>query len=155
MTAPVSDTVVLFGASGDLAYKKLFPALAGLTARGLLNGPVIGVARSEWNTERFREQAAASIKAHGRFESSAFEKLATRMTYVQGDYQDAELFQRLGKALGEARRPLFYLAIPPNAFGTVMKGLARLPCSKDGRFVIEKPFGRDLASAQALNRTLC
>ncbi|MPZ44085.1 MAG: glucose-6-phosphate dehydrogenase [Betaproteobacteria bacterium] len=155
MTAPVSDTVVLFGASGDLAYKKLFPALAGLTAHGVLEGPVIGVARTEWTSERFREQAAASIKAHGRFESSAFEKLATRMTYVQGDYRDPELFERLDKALGKAQRPLFYLAIPPDAFGTVMTGLARLPCSKGGRFVIEKPFGRDLASAQALNRTLC
>ena len=155
MTTPVSDTVVLFGASGDLAYKKLFPALARLAARGILNGPVIGVARTEWSNERFREQAAASIKAHGRFDAAAFEQLAARMIYVQGDYRDPELFRRLDKALGEAQRPLFYLAVPPDAFGTVMKGLVRLPGSKDGRFVIEKPFGRDLASAQALNRTLC
>jgi glucose-6-phosphate 1-dehydrogenase len=155
VTVASSDAVVLFGASGDLAYKKLFPALERLAARGALEGPVIGVARTQWSNERFREQAAASIKAHGRFDATEFEKLATRLAYVQGDYQDPDLFDRLRAALGEARRPLFYLAIPPDAFETVMKNLARLPYGEGGRFVIEKPFGRDLASAQALNRVLC
>ncbi|MCC7079345.1 MAG: glucose-6-phosphate dehydrogenase [Burkholderiales bacterium] len=154
MTAPTSDAVVLFGASGDLAYKKLFPALARLVARGILDGPVIGVARTQWTTDQFRARAAESIKAHGRYEASAFEKLAARMTYVPGDYQDAQLFGRLTEAMGKVCRPLFYLAIPPDVFGTVLRGLARLSCSAAGRFVIEKPFGRDLASAQALNRTL-
>ena len=148
------DSLVLFGASGDLAYKKLFPALGRLVARGELAGPVIGVARSEWNDDDLRERAAASIREHGRFDRAEFEQLAQRLAYVQGDYQDPGLFDRLCEALGDAKRPLFYLAIPPNAFESVMRGLARLPCARNGRFVIEKPFGRDLDSAHALNRTL-
>ena len=154
MSEPQSDALVLFGATGDLAYKKLFPALVKLAARGEPAGPVIGVARSPWTTEKLRAQAAASIKEHGRYREAEFEQLAARLHYVQGDYGDVALFERLCDALGGARRPLFYLAIPPEAFGPVMQGLAPQPCARAARFVIEKPFGRDLASAQALNRIL-
>ncbi|MCC6533656.1 MAG: glucose-6-phosphate dehydrogenase [Burkholderiales bacterium] len=154
MSEPRSDALVLFGASGDLAYKKLLPALAALSAPAELTGPVIGVARTQWNRDQFRDRAAASIKENGRYDAAAFEQFAQKLDYVQGDYRDPALFERLCGALGDSRHPLFYLAIPPDAFGAVMRGLAGLECSKGGRFIIEKPFGRDLASAQALNRTL-
>jgi glucose-6-phosphate 1-dehydrogenase len=154
VSAPVCDAIVLFGASGDLAYKKLFPALVELAARGEPSGPVIGVARAEWTTEQLRSRAAASVKEHGRYRADAFDQLAQRLRYVQGDYNDPALFQRLCAALEDTERPLFYLAIPPDAFAAVMTGLAQISCARNGRFVIEKPFGRDLASAQALNQLL-
>jgi len=154
MSEPHSDALVLFGATGDLAYKKLFPALAQLAALGKPAGRVIGVARSRWTTEQLRERAEASIREHGHYREDEFAKLAQRLHYVQGDYTDPALFQRLCTALDEARRPLFYLAIPPDAFAPVMEGLANVPCARNGRFVIEKPFGRDLASAQSLNQVL-
>jgi glucose-6-phosphate 1-dehydrogenase len=155
MNTPRSDAVVLFGATGDLAYKKLFPALGRLAARGELAGPVIGVARSAWTREQLLNRARASIEAHGSYRRADFEQLAERLDYVQGNYQDPELIDRLCAALATAHHPLFYLAIPPDAFESVLQGLAGRTCARAARFVIEKPFGRDLASAQALNRTLC
>jgi glucose-6-phosphate 1-dehydrogenase len=152
---PRSDAVVLFGASGDLAYKKLFPALLNLAARDEINGPVVGVARSAWSTEDLRQRAAASVRVVGLYEAARFEKLARHLQYVQGDYRDPDMFDRLCNTLGHARLPLFYLAIPPEMFDPVMRGLASLQCSQGGRFILEKPFGHDLASARALNQMLC
>ena len=154
MSRPHSDAVVIFGASGDLAYKKIFPALAAMTRRGRLDVPVIGVARSEWTLEQFRARARESIEKHGRFDEATFARLRDRLRYVRGDYGAPETMAALCRELGEARRPLFYLAIPPSLFETVIGGLGRSGCAGDARVVVEKPFGRDLASAQALNATL-
>ena len=150
----VSDAVVLFDATGDLAYKKLFPALEQMVARGALNVPVIGVGRSGWTVERLRERAADSIRHRGNYDEQAFSRLAGLIGYVDGDYRDPTTFDKLCIALGQAKRPLFYLAIPPSLFPTVVKELGRLPCAGAARIVVEKPFGRDLASAQSLNRLL-
>ncbi|RPI41655.1 MAG: glucose-6-phosphate dehydrogenase [Betaproteobacteria bacterium] len=151
MTAATSDALVVFGITGDLAHKKLIPALGSLAARGSLKVPVIGVARSEWSRERLLEHVASSLSASGQPNAAAYAQLSERLVYVRGDYGDASTFERLCQALGEARHPLFYLAIPPSAFEAVMAGLAGIACACDGRFILEKPFGRDLASARALN----
>jgi glucose-6-phosphate 1-dehydrogenase len=155
---PVSDTYgdafVFFGATGDLAYQQIFPALQALTRRGHLDMPIIGVAKPDWTVEQLRQRAEESIKAHGDLDVTAFSALAGRLTYVAGDYQDPATFERLRQALGSATHPVFYLAIPPSLFGAVAKGLAQAGCAGDARLVVEKPFGRDLASAQALNREL-
>ena len=149
-----SDAFVFFGASGDLAYKKIFPALHALIRRGGLDMPIIGVARSEWTLEQFRQRARDSIEHDGGFDADAFAKLDARLHYISGDYNDPGTYARLRQALGQARRPLHYLAIPPALFATVVQGLAQAGCATDARVVVEKPFGRDLASAQALNRSL-
>ena len=149
-----SDAIVFFGATGDLAYKQIFPALQGLAERHRLDVPVIGVARSGWDVERLRARARESIKRHGTFDQDAFAKLASLLRYIDGDYADPKTFGRLRKALGDAKRPLHYLAIPPSAFATVIEGLAGAGCAEGARVIVEKPFGRDLASARELNRVL-
>lgn len=154
MAALPSDAFVFFGATGDLAYKKIFPALQALTRRGRLEMPVIGIGRAAWNAEQLRERARDSVEQHGGLDSEAFQRLCARLQYVQGDYRDVAVFARLGQALQGAIRPLHYLAIPPSMFILVVEGLANAGCAKDARVIVEKPFGRDLASAQSLNRTL-
>jgi glucose-6-phosphate 1-dehydrogenase len=154
MPEPQSDALVLFGATGDLAYEQIFPALQAMARRGHLDMPVIGVAKPDWTVEQLHGRARESIAAHGGLDPEAFGRFATRLSYVAGAYEDPATFFRLRKALGSAERPLFYLAIPPSLFGTVASGLAQSGCAAQARVVVEKPFGRDLASARALNATL-
>ena len=154
MTHQHSDALVFFGATGDLARKQIFPALLALLRRGQIDLPIIGVARTEMDLESFRAFARQTLEAHGDVDGAAFAKLAARLRYVNGDYNEPGTFQRIREALGGAARPLFYLAIPPDAFATVVRGLAAIGCNESGRVVIEKPFGRDLASARALNQSL-
>jgi glucose-6-phosphate 1-dehydrogenase len=149
-----SDALVFFGATGDLAYKQVFPALQGLVEQGRLDIPVIGVARSGWDLQRLRERARDSLKQHGGVNPDAFAKLSSLLQYIDGDYGDPATFTRLRQALGDAERPLHYLAIPPSMFATVTKGLAASGSARGARLVVEKPFGRDLASARELNRVL-
>jgi glucose-6-phosphate 1-dehydrogenase len=152
MTAPVSDALVFFGATGDLAYKQIFPALQAMAGRGHLTVPVVGVAKAGWNLEQLQARARESVEKHGRLDPAAFPKLMSLLRYVDGDYGDAATFQAVRKTLGPAARPLHYLAIPPSMFGVVAKGLAQAGLATDARVVVEKPFGRDLASARALNQ---
>ena len=155
ISAPPSDAFVFFGASGDLAYKKIFPALHNMVRHGTLNGPVIGVAKSGWGVDQLRERARASIHEHGDgIEDAAFTDLLSRMHYIDGDYADEKTFVALRKELGDAKRPANYLAIPPSLFGIATQGLDCSGCSTDARIIVEKPFGRDLASARSLNVTL-
>jgi len=152
---PPSDAFVFFGASGDLAYKKIFPALHNMVRHGTLNGPVIGVAKNGWGVDQLRERARASIHEHGDgVEDAAFQTLLQMMHYIDGDYEDQTTFTALRKELGDARRPAHYLAIPPSLFGVVTKGLECNGCASDARIILEKPFGRDVASAKSLNATL-
>ena len=151
---PQSDALVFFGATGDLAYKKIFPALLALIRRGVLDMPIIGVARSNWTLDRLRQRARASVGHAADTDAAALAKLCAQLQYVDGDYNDPALYERLKQALGGSRRPLHYLAIPPSLFEPTVQGLARSGCAKDASVIVEKPFGRDLASAQALNRTL-
>jgi glucose-6-phosphate 1-dehydrogenase len=149
-----SDAFVFLGATGDLAFKKIFPALQAMIRRGHLDMPVIGVARGG-SLEALRERARASLEQHGGgVDPDAFAKLMSLMRYVDGDYEDPATFDRLRQALEGSERPLHYMAIPPSLFPAVVQSLARSSCAKDARVVLEKPFGRDLASAQALNETL-
>jgi len=154
MSALRSDAFVFFGATGDLAYKKIFPALHSMIRRDGLNMPIIGVARAGWNLEKLRERARDSIEHNGDFDAATFEKLSALLVYVNGDYGDPETYRTLRRALGNAERPIHYLAIPPSMFGDVVKGLAEAGCNKGARLIVEKPFGRDLASAQELDKTL-
>jgi glucose-6-phosphate 1-dehydrogenase len=154
VNAPRSDGIVIFGASGDLVYKKIFPALIAMTGRGHLDVPVVGVARSEWTLEQFRARARDSIEKKGPVDEAVFAKLSDRLRYVQGEYGDPTTFAAIRRELGGAVRPLFYLAIPPSLFPTVVEGLGTSACATNGRVVIEKPFGRDLPSARELNATL-
>jgi glucose-6-phosphate 1-dehydrogenase len=149
-----SDAFVFFGATGDLAFRQVFPALQALIRRGHFSGPIVGVARSAESLDALRARAHASLEAHGGVDPQAFAKLSERLRYVNGDYQDPVTYQRLRQALSDSKRPLFYLAIPPELFRTVANGLAASSCNQSGRVVVEKPFGRDLASAQELNKTL-
>jgi glucose-6-phosphate 1-dehydrogenase len=149
-----SDAIVFFGATGDLAYKQVFPALHGLVQRNRLNVPIIGVARSGWSLDRLRARARDSLKRHGKLDEDAFKKLSSLLRYIDGDYTDPKTFTRLRKALDDAERPLHYLAIPPSMFATVTEGLAAADCTDGARVIVEKPFGRDLASARELNRVL-
>jgi glucose-6-phosphate 1-dehydrogenase len=150
-----SDALVFFGATGDLAYKKIFPALHAMARRGHLEVPVIGVALAGWTLEQLRSHARESIERHaGGVDEAAFATLAARLRLVGGDYEDAATFAALRKELGDAARPAHYLAIPPSLFATVVEGLARSGCAREARVIVEKPFGRDLPSAQALNATL-
>src|SRR5262245_22283953 len=149
-----SDTLVFFGATGDLAYKKIFPALQAMIKRGTLNVPVVGVAREGWNLDRLKERAKDSLEHHGGLDPVAFDKLCGLLRYVDGDYNDPATFQAIRKELGSAQRPAHYLAIPPLLFGTVVEQLAKASCTEGARVIIEKPFGHDLSSAQGLNRIL-
>ena len=149
-----SDAFVLFGATGDLAFKKIYPALQGLVRRGLFDIPLVCVARSGWDVNRMRSRIRDSLEHHGSIDEVAFTKLSGLLHYVDGDYQESATFDRLCKALGEVQRPLCYLAIPPSMFPTIVENLSKLGCAAGGRIVVEKPFGRDLASAQSLNQTL-
>jgi glucose-6-phosphate 1-dehydrogenase len=149
-----SDALVFFGATGDLAYKKIFPALQSLTRRGRLNVPVVGVGKSAYSVEKLVERARASVTAHGGLDEAAFAQLASRLRYVDGDFGDPATFAAIRNALGGAERPLHYLAIPPSAFPQVVRELDAHGLAKNARVVVEKPFGRDLASARELNATL-
>jgi len=150
-----SDAFVFFGASGDLAYKKIFPALHSMVRHGTLTGPVIGVAKSGWGIDQLRERARSSIREHGDgVEDAAFTQLLQMMHHIDGDYADPATFAALRKELGDARRPAHYLAIPPSVFGVVIEALECSGCSTEARIIVEKPFGRDAASAKALNATL-
>jgi glucose-6-phosphate 1-dehydrogenase len=152
--ATQSDALVFFGATGDLAYKQIFPALQSMIRHGALVVPVIGVAKAGWTLDQLRARARDSLAEHGGVDEQAFAKLSELLRYVDGDYRDPATFQQLRSQLGNARRPLHYLAVPPMLFGTVAAALAQSGSATEGRIVVEKPFGRDLASAEALNRTL-
>jgi glucose-6-phosphate 1-dehydrogenase len=153
--AAEADAFVFFGATGDLARKKIFPALYRLVKAGRLDVPVIGVALSGWDVEQLRKRVTDSVAAHGSVDDGrALEALLSRVRYVDGDYNDPKTFEGLRTALGDARRPVHFLAIPPSLFATVVGRLGQSDCARDGRVVVEKPFGRDLASAQELNRIL-
>lgn len=154
MNNPHSDALVFFGATGDLVFKKIFPALYAMERLGGLHGPVIGVARSKWTIEQFRARARESIERRGALDESAFGRLAVRLRYVSGDYGDRATYAALRKQLADAEHPLYYLAIPPSVFSNVIEGLGRSGCAHSARVILEKPFGRDLASAQALSATI-
>ncbi len=149
-----SDAFVFFGATGDLAYKKIFPSLQALIQRSNLNIPIIGVAREEWSLDQLRERAHDSLEKFGGVDSEAFAKLSSLLHYIHGDYRDAATYDRLNQELYGTQCPLHYLAIPPGIFSTVLQGLGQSGCANNARVVVEKPFGRDLASAQALNAEL-
>jgi len=154
MTLPPSDTLVFLGATGDLAYKKIFPALQTMILNGELEVPVIGVAREPWSLDQLRERMRKSLEEHGGLNPGAFDKLSSRLRYVSGEYHDPETFKALRRELGSSAHPTHYLAIPPSLFGPVAQGLNSSDCAKDARVVIEKPFGRDSHSAKLLNETL-
>jgi glucose-6-phosphate 1-dehydrogenase len=149
-----SDALVFFGATGDLAYKQIFPALAGLVARGRLDIPVIGVAKAGWDRDQLVKRAHESLAEHGGADSGAGKRLGELLRYVDGDYRDPCTFQALRAELGEAKAPLHYLAIPPTLFSTVVTALDSSGCADGGKVVVEKPFGHGLASAQELNAVL-
>ena len=154
-----SDALVFFGATGDLAYKKIFPALQAMIKRGHLNVPVVGVAKAGWNLEQLRARAHDSLGKHGGVDAATFNKLSGVLRYVDGDYRDPATFQAIRKELGSAQQPAHYLAIPPAMFETVVEQLGKTGCASDSgcgqsRVIVEKPFGHDLASAQELNRIL-
>ncbi len=149
-----SDALIFFGATGDLAYKKIFPALQAMVKRRHLSVPVIGVARSGWGLDQLKARAKDSIEKHGGLDAAAFEKLSSLLRYVGGDYSDPATFQALRNELGGAQHPAHYLAIPPALFETVVEQLAASKCTHGARVIIEKPFGRDLASARELNDIL-
>jgi len=155
MTEIPSDALVLFGATGDLAYKKIFPALYDMVSRGVLNVPVIGVAFDDWDVAKLQARAHEGIaKTCGTVDEATFSKLAALMHYVSGDYRDSGTFAKLKASLGAASHPLHYLAVPPSMFETVVQGLEQSSCATGARLMVEKPFGHDLASARWLNRVL-
>src|SRR2546421_3091280 len=154
MTSSHSDALVFCGATGDLAYKKIFPAIQAMAKRGHLNVPVVGVAKAGWNLDQLRARAHDSLEKHGGVDPAAFEKLIGLLRYVDGDYQDPATFAALRKELKDAHRPAHYLAIPPVLFETVVKQLAESNCAKGARVIVEKPFGHDLTSARDLNKVL-
>jgi glucose-6-phosphate 1-dehydrogenase len=149
-----SDALVFFGATGDLAYKKIFPALQGMAKRGNLNVRVVGVAKAGWNLDQLRARAKDSLEKHGGLDPAAFEKLSSNLRYVDGDYQDPATFEALRKELEGTERPAHYLAIPPVLFETVVKNIAKSDCGHNARVIVEKPFGHDLSSAIELNKVL-
>jgi glucose-6-phosphate 1-dehydrogenase len=149
--AQPADALVVFGISGDLAKVMTFHSLYRLERRGLLDCPIVGVAVDDWTVEDLRKRARASIEACGEtIDQQVFKRFAERLSYVSGDFADDATYGRVAGALGDARSPVFYLEIPPFLFGTVIKGLAGAGVTKNGRVVVEKPFGHDLASARAL-----
>src|SRR3989454_1096302 len=149
-----SDAFVFFGATGDLAYKKIFPALQAMVKRGHLDVPVIGVAKAGWKLEQLEARAKDSLEKHGGLDPAAFATLCGLLRYVDGDYQDLATFQAIRKELGAARRPAHYLAIPPVLFELVVEQLGKADCTNGARVIVEKPFGHDVASARELNRVL-
>jgi glucose-6-phosphate 1-dehydrogenase len=149
-----ADALVFFGATGDLAYKKIFPSLQAMVKRGHLKVPVIGVAKAGWSLEQFRERARDSLERHGGLDPEAFAQLLQLLRYVDGDYGDAATFTALRQALGTAQRPMHYLAIPPSLFAKVVEQLAAAGCTQGARVVVEKPFGHDRPSAVMLNQVL-
>ena len=154
MNIPHSDALVIFGATGDLAYKKIFPALYAMERRGRPQMPVIGVARSDWAIEKFRARARASVEQHDGFDEAVFAEFQERLHYISGDYGAPATHAALRKELGDAAHPLHYLAIPPSVFTRVVEGLGQSGCARGARVIVEKPFGRDLPSAQTLSATL-
>jgi len=154
VTGAHSDALVFFGATGDLAHKKIFPALQAMVRRGTLSIPVIGVAKAGWNLDQLKARARDSVQNHGGLDAPAFDKLCSLMRYVDGDYNDPSTFAAIRKELGSAAHPAHYLAIPPVLFGVVVDQLAKSGCTHGGRVIVEKPFGRDLQSARTLNETL-
>src|ERR1700692_542077 len=154
MTIPHSDAFVFFGATGDLALKKIFPALQAMVRRGHLNVPVIGVAKAGWTLDQFKARARDSVEKHGGLDPAAFAKLSSLLRYVDGDYQDPATFAALRNELGSSQHPAHYLAIPPALFGVVVEQLGKSGCARGARVIVEKPFGRDRESARALNRVL-
>jgi len=154
MSTAHSDALVFFGATGDLAHKKIFPSLQAMLKRGHLNVPVIGVAKAGWTLDQLKARAKDGLEKHGGLDPAAFEKLCGLLRYVDGDYNDPATFQAIRKELGSAQRPAHYLAIPPVLFELVVEQLGRTGCTNGARVIIEKPFGSDLASAQELNRVL-
>jgi glucose-6-phosphate 1-dehydrogenase len=149
-----SDALVFFGATGDLAYKKIFPALQAMVKRGHLDVPVIGVAKAGWTLDQFRARALDSLEKHGGVDAAAFQKLSGLLRYVDGDYNDPATFRTLSNQLFGAQRPAHYLAIPPTMFEPVLEQMVHCNCTAGGRVIVEKPFGHDLASAQHLNKVL-
>lgn len=154
MSTSESDALVFFGATGDLAYKKIFPALQAMVKRGHLKVPVIGVAKSGWTIDHLRARARESLEKHGGVDPAAFDKLLGLLRYVDGAYEDPATFQAIRKELASAARPAHYLAIPPALFETVVKQLAQSGCATNARMIVEKPFGHDLSSARKLNEVL-
>jgi glucose-6-phosphate 1-dehydrogenase len=149
-----SDALVFFGATGDLAYKKIFPALQAMIKRGHLTVPIIGVAKAGWTLDQLRARAKDSLEKHGGIDSAAFDKLSASLRYVDGDYKEPATFQAVYKELGGAQRPAHYLAIPPVLFGPVVEQLVNSGCAKGARVIVEKPFGSNLATADELNQIL-
>jgi glucose-6-phosphate 1-dehydrogenase len=149
-----SDALVFFGATGDLAYKKIFPALQAMARRGHLDVPVIGVAKSGWHLEQLRARARDSVEKHGGLDPAAFDTLSRQLRYVDGDYNDAATFRAIRRELGAAQHAAYYLAIPPVMFPVVVEQLRQADCTGGARVIVEKPFGRDLTSARALNQIL-
>jgi len=154
LSQPHSDALVFFGATGDLAYKKIFPALQSMIKRCTLYVPVIGVAKAGWNLDQFKARAQDSLEKHGGLDKDAWQKLSSLLRYVDGDYADAATFAAVRKELGAAESPAHYLAIPPFLFEKVVEQLVESGSAKGARMIVEKPFGNDLASAQELNRIL-
>jgi glucose-6-phosphate 1-dehydrogenase len=154
MISSHSDALVFFGATGDLAYKKIFPSLQAMVKRGHLNVPVVGVAKAGWNLDQLRARAKDSLEKHGGLDPAAFEKLIALLRYVDGDYQEPSTFAALRNELKDAQRPAHYLAIPPVLFETVVEHLEESNGGRGARVIVEKPFGHDLASAQELNKVL-
>jgi len=154
MSTAQSDALVFFGITGDLAYKKIFPSLHAMSKRGHLSVPVIGVANAGWSLEQLKARVKDSLEKHGGLDPAAFANLAGLLRYVDGDYRDPATFAAIRGQLGSAQRPAHYLAIPPSLFGLVVEQLAASGCAKAARVIVEKPFGTDLTSAQALNRIL-
>jgi len=154
MSTLESDAFVFFGATGDLAYKKIFPALYAMVHSGELQIPIIGMARAGWDLPKLRERARESVEHAGEVDPECFAKLSQQLRYVDGDYADPATYHKLRKELGLASRPIHYLAIPPSMFASVVQGLARSGCAENARVIVEKPFGRDLTTAQALDATL-
>jgi glucose-6-phosphate 1-dehydrogenase len=149
-----SDALVFFGATGDLAYKKIFPSLQAMAKRGHLDVPVIGVAKAGWTLDELRTRAQDSVEKYGGLDRAAFARLCGLLRYVDGDYKDPATFEALRRELGGAEHAAHYLAIPPPLFGSVVEQLARSGCAKGARVIVEKPFGQDLVSARDLNRIL-
>src|SRR6185437_11031690 len=154
MNAAISDAFVFFGATGDLAHKQIFPALQALIRDEGFSIPIIGVAKAGWNLDQLKARAKDSLLHHGGLNEAAFAKLCALLRYVDGDYNDPHTFAQLHAALGQAQRPLHYLAVPPSLFAIVAEHLASSGCGKNARVVIEKPFGHNLETAQQLSRTL-
>ena len=154
MTQVHSDALVFFGATGDLAHKKIFPALQAMVRRGSLNAPVIGVAKAGWTLDQLKERALDGLRRYGGVDDAAWQKLSSLLRYVDGDYADPATFAAVKKELGQAKHPAHYLAIPPSLFDKVVDQLVKSGGADGARIIVEKPFGHDLASAQQLNKIL-